>query len=204
MNTRQSDEKLRNIALIGKCEHQIVGAKLPSNRQLLQTFFFNMRYVKLDAKDSAGLAIDATIIFWQQARIPIIRRDKIAIKLLTMYDDWKYFQKNDVEKLSAKSVWKKKYDDFIKNLDNLFDIAPKTVFEEIRNEEDIQFLKSQRLDGRPGSMIGIDQKLAAKEERSRQRKEQEEARKLKHAQAQATPSTSTAQEAGEYFELLSQ
>lgn len=52
-----------------------------------------MRFVKLSAKESAALAIDAALIFWQQARIPTRRKDKCAEKLLKMYDDWKGFNK---------------------------------------------------------------------------------------------------------------
>lgn len=63
----------------------------------------------------------------------------------------------------------------------------------IRIVEDIEFLKQQRMDGRPGSMLGVDQKLADKEARSQLRKEQEESRKLKHAEA------SKIQQSGRYF-----
>lgn len=70
MNTRQADESKRNIPLVGQVSHQIVGAKLPSNRQVLQVLFYNMRYVNLNTKQSAKLTIDAVSIFWQQARIP--------------------------------------------------------------------------------------------------------------------------------------
>lgn len=57
VKTRQADEKERQIALIGHVSHQIVGAKLPSNRQALQVFFYNMRFVKLSAKESANLTM---------------------------------------------------------------------------------------------------------------------------------------------------
>lgn len=60
VKTRQSDAERRSIKLIGKVAHQIVGAKLPSNKQV---FFYNMRYVNLSAKESANLTIDAVKIF---------------------------------------------------------------------------------------------------------------------------------------------
>lgn len=193
VTTRRADENLRRIALIGYCSHQIVGAKLPSNRQVLQTLFYNTRFVKLNAKDSAKLTIDSAIIFWQQARIPVRRSDKCIDKLVKLHTEWEYLQKRQIEEMGPKM--KERYDDFMDNLDNLFDIAHANALTMMRNDEDIQFLEKQRENGRPGSMLGIDQKLAGKEDRSRLRKEKEEARKLKHAQAQA--SSSTAEQSGE-------
>lgn len=98
MNTRQADEKIRNIALVGQVSHQIVGAKLPSNRQVLEVFFYNTRYVKLNAKESAKLAIDAVSIFWQQARIPMREAHKCAVKLLKMHDEWNIVKKKKPKK----------------------------------------------------------------------------------------------------------
>lgn len=43
VRTRSSEESLRNINLVGKTNHQINGAKLPSKRQVLQVFFYNDR-----------------------------------------------------------------------------------------------------------------------------------------------------------------
>lgn len=180
VNTRQADEKLRKISLVGNVSHQIVGTKLPSNKQILEVFFYNIRYVKLDAKPSAQLTIDAALIFWQQARIPTRNRDKCVAKLLKLYDDWKTLQKHPVEVMSA--ARKQKYDEFVNNLDNLFDISHADAMNLMHNEEDRAFLMKQRENGRPGSMLGIDTKLAGKEDRARQRKAQEEARKLKHAE----------------------
>lgn len=193
MKTRKADEKLRKIAMIGDVAHQIVGAKLPSNRQVLQVFFYNMRFVKLDAKESARLSIEAALIFWQQARIPTPVPHRCAAKLLKMYENWKYFQKMNVEKMG--SAMKQKHDEFISNLDNLFDIAHTDALSMMRIEEDKEFLKQQRMNGRPGSMLGIDQNLAAKESRSQLRKQQEKARKLKHAEA----SSSGMQQSGKGF-----
>lgn len=42
VNTRESVESVHNIAMIGRTSHQIIGAKLPSNRQVLQVMFHNM------------------------------------------------------------------------------------------------------------------------------------------------------------------
>lgn len=181
VKTRQADEKDRQIAFIGHVSHQIVGAKLPSNRQVLKVFFYNIRFVKLSTKESANLAIDSVLIFWQQARIPVRRRDKCIDKILQMYEDWRSYNKKKVDELS--SGIKKKFDAFIDMLDDLFDIAAVDALTTMRNEEDKEFLKKQRQKGRPGSMLGVDMKLFGKEERSKLRKEKENARKTRHEQA---------------------
>lgn len=137
VTTRKADEKIRNIAMIGRISHQIVGAKLPSNRHVLEVFFYNMRYVKLTAKDSAKLTIDAVLIFWQQARIPFREPHKCASKLLKMYEDWRNLNKKKGESMAA--GMRQKYDNFIGELDNLFDIAHADALTMMHNEEDIEF-----------------------------------------------------------------
>lgn len=191
VNTRQSDEHLRKIELIGNVSHQIVGAKLPSNRQILEVFFYNLRMVKLSGKESANLAIDAALVFWEQARIPTRRKDKCSDKLWKMYQEWRNLNKTSYNDMSA--AMKQKHDEFTKNLDNLFDIAHADAMQMMRNEEDKEFLLKQRMDGRPGSMLGVDQRLAQKEKRSQLRKDQAEARKTKYLQDIEHTQT------GEYF-----
>lgn len=48
--------------------NQIVGCKLPSNRQVLSVLFFYMREVNLNLHQSAILVIQEAIIFWRKAR----------------------------------------------------------------------------------------------------------------------------------------
>lgn len=87
VKTRKADEKPRQISLIGHVSHQIVDAKLPSNRQVLEVYLYNMRFMKLTSKESARLTIDAVLIFWQQASIQTRNSYKCAGKLLKMYND---------------------------------------------------------------------------------------------------------------------
>lgn len=172
--TRQSVENLRKIKLIGKTTHQITGAKLPSNKQVLQVFFYNMRFVKLSSKESAKITISAVIIFWQQARYEA----RCVEKLEKEYDTWKKIQKTVPSKRTP--ALQATVNTFIESLDDLFDIATSNALETIRIEEDKQFLIKQRQKGRPGCMIGVDMKLYEREKRTRQRKEKEELRKRKH------------------------
>lgn len=66
--------KLRSdfqIYLIGSQITQIQGSKLPSNRQVLSVFFYNMRTVNLTTKESVTLPMRECCIFWEKTRIPI-------------------------------------------------------------------------------------------------------------------------------------
>ena len=71
MTETRSSRKDSVVYLIGHYTHQIVGNKLPSNKQVLQVLFFNMREVKLSLRESAALTIKETSIFCDKARIPI-------------------------------------------------------------------------------------------------------------------------------------
>ena len=71
---------------------------------------------------------------------------------------------------------KQKFDVFIGAFDDPFEAADAVTT--MRNEEDKEFLEKQRQKGRPGSMLGIDMKLASKAERSKLRKETKEERKF--------------------------
>lgn len=180
ITTRHSDESRRKIDLIGNTSHQITGAKLPSNRQVLQVLFYNMRFVNMkpEAKESARLAIKTAVFFWEQARIPTRRVDKCVDQLLQLYKKWKNIQKNAPEKRTGPR--KEVENAFVDILDDVFDIAAENALEVMRNEEDQNFLTMQRQKGRPGCMAGVDMALFAKEKRSLEREEMEQLRKKKH------------------------
>lgn len=199
VKTRKTDEKKRQIFLIGNVSHQIVGAKLPSNREVLQVFFYNMRFVNLTIKESAKLTIDAVMIFWRQARIPTRDDHKCADKIAKMYEEWREFTKSPVDRFVGTK--KQKYDVFMDTLDDLFDIARANAIALMTIEEDKQFLMKQREKGRPGSMVGIDKKLADKEARSAARKKKEEERNEREKERQLSLSTSTLQQSGMFMNL---
>lgn len=177
--TRASDKVLRQIYLIGNVTHQITGAKLPSNRQVLQVYFYNIRFAKLSQKESARLAVNAASLFWLQARLPIRDLYKCADKLIKLYNEWRR-----VSKKSSKGKANKDQAEFLENLDNLFDIAHNNALQMIRIEEDREFLLKQRQKGRPGCMTGVDMHLFSREKQSQERRAREESRKRKHDESQ--------------------
>ncbi|KAL4103442.1 hypothetical protein QTP88_018819 [Uroleucon formosanum] len=150
-----------NIYLIGCITNQIIGCKLPSNRQVLSVLFFNLRKVNLNLHDSAALVIRETCIFWDKARIPTRDFQHCSKKLKLIYEEWRKLQKNSTRKTATQ---KKNENNFLEKLEELFDIAHLNALDIIKIDEDRQFLLLQRQPGRPGHMSGVDYKLSKKED----------------------------------------
>ncbi|GBO18193.1 hypothetical protein AVEN_2197-1 [Araneus ventricosus] len=143
-------------------KHQISGSKLPSNGQVLAVLFHNIREVNLTVDKVANFAIHECIIFWEKAVKPTKSLPNCLRKLVTVYQVWRDLQKN-AKKLQ--DVFKRRQQEFISNLDNLFDIAHSDALQLMKTEEDRMFLQSQREPGLPGHLGGVDKKLTGKEER---------------------------------------
>lgn len=166
-------KKLRSdtkIYILERIEHQIVGSKLPSNRQVLGVFLFNMREFNLSLKDSARLVIEEASIFWEKARIPISEKWYCIRKLETLYNTYKDLQRSHTRQSELQT---KRENEFIDTLDDLFDIAARNALTSMKNEIDREFLIAQRKKGREGSLIGVDQKESEKEEKRGERKRKE-------------------------------
>lgn len=162
--------------LVGKCEEQILGSKLPSKRQVLQTWYYHIRNNKLQVNESARLVVDEVLQFWNRARLPSLSEDNCFKKLKKLYDDLRNVQKNSKSKYET---CQQKVNSFKADLDMLFDVAHLEALQLITDEEDKQFLLKQLEPGRVGSMIGIDLNLAMKEQRKMKRMTAEEQRKQK-------------------------
>lgn len=164
MNLRAKDK----LYLLDYDEMQIIGAKLPSIGQVLRVFLYNVRKVKLNVRRSANLVIQEVEILWRKARIPTRAFNKCVEKIVSLFNIWRKLQKNCKRQTP---VQKKHEQDFLDNLDDLFDIAHANAMDTIKIKEDKLFLINQRKKGRPGSMIGGDQVLADKEKRKVRRQE---------------------------------
>ena len=82
------------IYLLGNYESTITGSKLPSVKQVLSVLFFNLRVVKLNLRESATLAVQEAIIFWEKSRIPTRDVKHCISKLEALYDEWRQIQKH--------------------------------------------------------------------------------------------------------------
>lgn len=165
------------IYLLGHEYGQILGSKLPSNKQVLCVFFYNHRSVKLSIRESARLTIKEASVFWSKAQIPTREEHHCIAKLEKLYNKWQNLQRSSKKK-SDFQIQKEK--DFIEQLPDLFDIAHANALEIMKNDIDRKFLISQRQKGRPGSLIGIDLTEIKKYKRKSERTEREVNFKRKH------------------------
>lgn len=172
METRNRDA----IYLINHDDSQIVGAKLPSNRQVLKVLFYNLRKVKLNLRSSAHLVVKEVEVFWEKARIPTRKFQHCVEKLEALYNEWKVLQKSSKRR---SEVQEQKENIFVEKLDDIFDIAHASALD-ILNQEDKEFLINQRKKGRPGAMIGGDHVLLEKEKNHILREEQEQLRRQRY------------------------
>lgn len=167
-----------DLYLIGSITHQILGAKLPSNRQVLSVFFYNTRILKLSASESATLVGDEVAIFYCKARIPTASQYNNAQKVERLVESYKDLQKS-ANKIT--SVQSEKEKAFVAKLDDLFDMSHRDAMTLIRSTEVRDFLIAQRQKGRVGCLIGVEKKEQAKEDARELRREQEKARIIKAA-----------------------
>ena len=156
------------IYLVGYCSHDITGCKLPSNKQVLRVLFFNLRIVKLKLRESARLALQEVMIFWDKARIPTQEIKNSIKKVEALYNELRTLQKHATRTSEAH---KTKVAEFESKLDDLFDIAHATALSTMTIEEDKQFLIHQRKKGRPGFMYGIDYEQLEREQRAADQEE---------------------------------
>ncbi|GBM27145.1 hypothetical protein AVEN_155245-1 [Araneus ventricosus] len=80
-------------------------------------------------------------------------------------------------------VFKRRQQEFVSNLDNLFEIAHSDALQLMKIEEDRMFLQRQRAPSRPGHLGGVYKRLTDKEERAQLRAVKEENQRTKHVSA---------------------
>lgn len=137
--------------------------------------------MKLSKGDSAKLVTKEVLISWEMARIPTKDVTRCAEQINKLYDVchivWDGLRKHSTRSSDAHKNAEKQFND---NLDDLFDVAHADALQQIKNQEDKDFLQMQRQKGRPGCMIGTDMKTAGIEQRAAERQQKEQERKRKH------------------------
>ncbi|KAL4143575.1 hypothetical protein QTP88_005893 [Uroleucon formosanum] len=130
-------------------------------------------YMSNDSKISLALislVIDECLIYWKKARLPTHDPSYCSKKLKKLYDFWRTLEKN---KSRNSDLHKQRRQDFINELNDLFDIAHVNAMSIIKINDDKKFLTLQRQRGRPGCMLGLDLKLDALEKRKEARVQNE-------------------------------
>lgn len=147
MSTRR--KRGPSIYLLGEATRKIDGLKLPTNLQVMRLFFFKHKSLNLSLRNSAISAISEVECFWKEAGIPIFEKSSSVTKLLKLHQQWKNLQKNRLRKKNTKQKSKEK--NYTKQLEKIFDIARPDA-EKTLTQEQLNFLTSQRIQGRRGFM----------------------------------------------------
>lgn len=131
-----------NVDFVGCTSNQIVATySLPTIKQVLAVLFYNMRRFKNSVEISAKLVVQECLIFWKKARIPTQEVHKCVDKLKLEHSRWRKIKKN----ASRKSDTQKKNEDAYKeSIEKLFDIGKANALEIMEDENDKEFLRSQR------------------------------------------------------------
>lgn len=118
------------LYLIGVEKHQIMGAKLPSKRQVLSVYFYNIKTVGLSQFESLQLLYYEIRVFWDKARIPISSEQYVKQKILDLLESYRNLQKTPPSKKSQNEL--KNESDFVDKLDDLFDIAALDALQKLK------------------------------------------------------------------------
>ena len=156
-----------HIYLLGSTVTELLGPRLPSNRQVYGLFLHYHVTEKLTIRNAATTVIEEVKQFWERARIPVRDSQHCICKLEKLFNEWKVLKKH---KNRETSLHKQQVAEFVENLENLFDIAHADALSMIKIAEDRAFLLAQREKGRRGMMGPVDQMLAAREKKEFKRR----------------------------------
>lgn len=137
------------IYLVQCTESKINGSKLPSNCQVLRNFFYYHRDLKKTISMSCKAVIDDVLTFWKRAGIPTAHQPYCIKKLKLLHLKWRAVQKSSYKKIKTEII-KRRENDYIKSLGDLFDVAHKNALDIITDQSDKEFLLAQREPGRRG------------------------------------------------------
>ena len=131
----------QHICLIKFPSDKIIGAKLPSRRDVMR-FLIKHRENKCTIRESAHTTYDELIKIWDQCRIPVKSKRDIIDKIEKLYKQQQVLskskQRSNLSDMKNQEVYSIK-------LDELFDIAHAHANYLIQFEEDRQFQAQQRI-----------------------------------------------------------
>ena len=160
----KSREKLFLLDVSPKSD--ILGSRLPSKKQVLSFMSYQITVLKRSKRESAVATLIKRRTFLD--RIPTSRDDNIVKKVLSLYEEWKNLRFSSISRKNLVSQMAKEKA-FRDGANNFFDIARQDALNTIVLKEDKEFLLAERATGRRGALVGIDIKLAHKEQRARKR-----------------------------------
>lgn len=153
---------ISDVYLLGNLVDQIVGMKLPSNRQALGYLLYTIRVDRLTVREGARLVVREILKFWKEARLKTPVEHRCMAKLEKLYHEHRILAKSSNRKSQTKTRREMRFCD---KLEDLFDIGHQAALEKDERPEDKHFLMQQRKKGRHGHMIDVSEKFAKEIER---------------------------------------
>ena len=138
----------------------ITGAKLPSNKQVLQYFLHPHCILRKPVRTAAGEVVKKLFIFWVKANITVRHKPDCINQVQKLFKRWVGLKKNSSRNTSTQ---KAKENEFSDKFEDLFDIAHSNALSMIVNEDDKNFLIAQREKGRRSTMSSLNRALATKQ-----------------------------------------
>ena len=198
-NIKRKKPKVRTLSqvellkdeVLGKPIERIPTSKLPTKSLIYRKWRAlhkdgHLQNAKITNSGIAECITKEVLFIWQTASIPHIREDKVKSKVLKMIEEFiglmRHAQRLSTEKDPLRS--------FVQNIENIFDIAPTDIEEQMAGtnrftwKEDLGFYRNQCLVPQVGSITGVDNVYKAmtkrkmeKSERKMAQEERETARK---------------------------
>ena len=192
-------ETRTKVYLIDSYETEILGAKLPSYRQVFGHFLHHHKVEKKSIREASRATIQVVTAVWLKAGLPIRAEQHAIKKLENIHIEWQALQKH---KNRPTPGHKKKEAEFVDRLEDVFDIAHADALTLITIPEDRAFLISQRKKGRPGSIGSIDMVHAARSEKAQKRYEAELMRQNKSKDEMESSSSQVTHKNHKFINLI--
>jgi len=156
----------KKIYLIYHLDEEILGAKLPSNLQVLRLLGHHLRANPMKGFTTKAFSRTAELLMelWAKGRLPTCVKSLAVRKLKALHSEWKSLQKKTAKRRDSTQILRE--NTFKAIFEDLCDIASVDALQKTNNEEHREFLWLQRQKRRIGSMGAIDVKLWRKEKRT--------------------------------------
>lgn len=160
----------------------ITGSRLPTARQVLLCFLAYHDDPGCTKREAANSTVQKVLVFYNKARIPTIKENKLSDEVLKLFDLMQEMLKTPIVRRERDS-FKQKLQKFKETLAQTMKCWPQNVMERIKNEEDRAFLRSMMTD-RIATMGVVDGILSSTERKKTDRKAAEEERQRNELERQ--------------------
>lgn len=140
--------KVRNFYLLGRAITSIDSVvNLPTCKEALRLFCHFHFILGQTLQNSAKSTVDVVLNIYRQNGVPVILRKNAAKKLLTLNTEWvnvKKSKKRHQKQGTSGKPQNRKIRNFCIKLEKVFDIAPKNVQDQIKDDDVKRFWISQK------------------------------------------------------------